>query len=407
MALAYTAPTWTDGSGEGISASNLQAISNCIEGLVQGSDKAVHHVEINGSVITLTYADGTSENFMAVDIKGISSVEKTSTSGLVDTYTITYSDGTTDTFSVTNGADGTYPDITASATADATSSANPSVDVTKTGTDDAPNFAFSFSGLKGAQGEQGPTGADGQDGQDGVSPEVTITTITGGHRITITDADHPSGQSFDVMDGSGGGSLSTLSDVNLGTLQNDQVLKYDSASSKWVNGQAPAGGHTMIPVSGDMAAIAALTDGDDNYVINAYSAKRWANCDAYEILTTAAQNAEGIGTWEADGTWESGSRVGWLWDEALYQILEDGNGNRNHDIEIVPVFDIGDSEIISLYAFRVDDDVDQTIDGVTKHGGAVAFKFNGKVQNANGVKVGVKLVHLRTEVNASGRIITA
>lgn len=42
-------------------------------------------------------------------------------------------------------------------------------------------------------------------GDDGVSPAVTITTITGGHRVTITDADHPQGQSFDVMDGSGGG----------------------------------------------------------------------------------------------------------------------------------------------------------------------------------------------------------
>lgn len=52
----------------------------------------------------------------------------------------------------------------------------------------------------------GPAGADGQDGQDGVSPEVTITEITGGHRVTITDADHPSGQSFDVMDGTGGSS---------------------------------------------------------------------------------------------------------------------------------------------------------------------------------------------------------
>lgn len=102
MALAYTAPTWTDGSGEGISASNLQAISNCIEGLVQGADKAVHNVSINGSVITLTYADGTTENFTAVDLKGIVSIEKTSTVGLVDTYTITYSDGTTDTFTVTN-----------------------------------------------------------------------------------------------------------------------------------------------------------------------------------------------------------------------------------------------------------------------------------------------------------------
>ena len=37
---------------------------------------------------------------------GIASVEKTGTSGLVDTYTITYTDGTTSTFEVTNGADG-------------------------------------------------------------------------------------------------------------------------------------------------------------------------------------------------------------------------------------------------------------------------------------------------------------
>ena len=47
-------------------------------------------------------------------------------------------------------------------------------------------------------------GADGAPGQDGVSPEVTITSITGGHRVTITDADHPFGQTFDVMDGEQG-----------------------------------------------------------------------------------------------------------------------------------------------------------------------------------------------------------
>ena len=62
-------------------------------------------------------------------------------------------------------------------------------------------------GETGATGETGPAGADGADGtdgQDGVSPKVTIASITGGHRITITDADHPSGQSFDVMDGQDG-----------------------------------------------------------------------------------------------------------------------------------------------------------------------------------------------------------
>ena len=37
---------------------------------------------------------------------GITSIEKTSTSGLVDTYTITYTDGTTSTYTVTNGKDG-------------------------------------------------------------------------------------------------------------------------------------------------------------------------------------------------------------------------------------------------------------------------------------------------------------
>lgn len=37
---------------------------------------------------------------------GIASISKTSTAGLVDTYTITYDDGQTSTFAVTNGADG-------------------------------------------------------------------------------------------------------------------------------------------------------------------------------------------------------------------------------------------------------------------------------------------------------------
>ena len=74
---------------------------------------------------------------------GISSISKTGTSGNVDTYTITYTSGATTTFTVTNGT-------------------------------------------------------------NGVSPAVTITSITGGHQVKITDATHPSGQTFNVMDGTGG-----------------------------------------------------------------------------------------------------------------------------------------------------------------------------------------------------------
>lgn len=53
-------------------------------------------------------------------------------------------------------------------------------------------------------GTDGKDGQDGEPGDDGVSPTITITAITGGHRVTITDADHPGGQTFDVMDGEGG-----------------------------------------------------------------------------------------------------------------------------------------------------------------------------------------------------------
>lgn len=170
MALAYTAPTWQNGGGVGISASQLQALSDCMEGLVQGSDKAITNISISGQTIILTFADGSVEIATASGLKGISNIAKTGTSGLVDTYTITFTDGSTSTFTVTNGAQG------------------------ETGP----------QGPQGPQGIQGPAGADGADGQDGISPEITITTITGGHTVEITDTDHPQGQSFDVMDGAEG-----------------------------------------------------------------------------------------------------------------------------------------------------------------------------------------------------------
>ena len=68
------------------------------------------------------------------------------------------------------------------------------------------------------------------EGDDGYSPEVTITAITGGHRVTITDKDHPQGQSFDVMDGQGGGtsdytSLTNKPQINGNTLEGDQTAE--------------------------------------------------------------------------------------------------------------------------------------------------------------------------------------
>ena len=62
------------------------------------------------------------------------------------------------------------------------------------------------AGATGPKGDKGDTGATGPAGADGFSPTVTVTNITGGHRVAITDATGT--KTFDVMDGSdsGGGS---------------------------------------------------------------------------------------------------------------------------------------------------------------------------------------------------------
>lgn len=64
--------------------------------------------------------------------------------------------------------------------------------------------AIAAEALETAEAVQAAAERGDFDGADGVSPEVTITTIEGGHRVTITDAAHPAGQSFDVMDGASG-----------------------------------------------------------------------------------------------------------------------------------------------------------------------------------------------------------
>ena len=56
--------------------------------------------------------------------------------------------------------------------------------------------------MDGADGQDGQTGPSGADGQDGFSPVVSITSITGGHRLSITDA--TSTKTVDIMDGADG-----------------------------------------------------------------------------------------------------------------------------------------------------------------------------------------------------------
>ena len=58
------------------------------------------------------------------------------------------------------------------------------------------------AGATGAQGEQGIQGIPGEKGADGVSPTVSVETITGGHKVSITDVGGT--QSFNVLNGAKG-----------------------------------------------------------------------------------------------------------------------------------------------------------------------------------------------------------
>jgi hypothetical protein len=184
-------------------------------------------------------------------------------------------------------------------------------------------------------------------------------------------------------------------DVSITSTPTDgDVLTYETSSSKWK--PKAASGHEMVantPESTLLTAISGATT-SNNKVVSAYGIREWSNCAAKSIMATIDTGDDGIGTWEADDTWEtSGVRTGWIWSADLYHVIEDGSGNRNLDVELEPIFDVGDSEVVSIYAIRIDDNVSNS----GTNGGAIAIKLNGKVQSAGGVTVGVRLIYQRTE----------
>lgn len=79
-----------------------------IIGISGNPGRGISSVELNNDyTLTITFTDGTStttNSIRGAQGVGIRSVEKTNTSGLVDTYTITFDDNTISTFQVTNGA---------------------------------------------------------------------------------------------------------------------------------------------------------------------------------------------------------------------------------------------------------------------------------------------------------------
>lgn len=206
-------PRIVDGVWEVWDGATEQWVSTGVQALgVDGVSPTITVAPITGGHrITITDANGTH----TVDVLdgengdagcGIVSVQKTGTAGLVDIYTITYTDSTTSTFTVTNG----------------------------------------------------------QNGTDGISPSITITDITGGHRVTITDADgeHP----FDVMDGATGAtpqmSIGTVETLTPGS--NATASLTGTAEAPVLNLGLPQGGVDLGLTAATVGQIAKITAVDAN-----------------------------------------------------------------------------------------------------------------------------------------------
>ena len=171
----------------------------------------------------------------------------------------------------------------------------------KDGQDGAP-------GADGRDGKDGADGAPGQDGADGISPTITVTDITGGHRVTITDADGP--HSFDVMDGDAADAPVQDVQVNGSSVVQDGVANVPLAGESTAGAVKVYSGYGMSMAQGGYICINTATTNE----IKAGSATgKFANVrsqDAYTFygMAKAAGDSSQSSSNNAVGTYTEDAR---------------------------------------------------------------------------------------------------
>lgn len=189
------------------------------------------------------------------DGAGIISIDKTSTSGLVDTYTITYSNGNTETYEITNGAKG---ETGATGPQGETGQQGPKGEPGVAGKDgakgeDGVSCTHSWNGttltitsasgtssadLKGETGDPGERGPQGIAGNDGVSP--TITTSKSGKVSTITIVDAQGTHTATINDGADGQGSGDMLKVDYDTNGNGIVDNAEKVNNHTVESDVPS-----------------------------------------------------------------------------------------------------------------------------------------------------------------------
>jgi len=125
------------------------------------------------SLITLASVALCSCTVPATAAKEITSIQKTSTEGKVDTYTIYYSNGETYTFTITNGTDG-KDGVDGIDGVDGTDGTDGKDGINGTNGKDGVDGTDGKDGINGTNGKDGVDGTDGKDGKDGVTPTFKL-----------------------------------------------------------------------------------------------------------------------------------------------------------------------------------------------------------------------------------------
>lgn len=333
---------------------------------------------------------------LGVFANAIVSVVLTSTSGLVDTYTITFTDGTTTTFNVTNGKDGL---VWYRGTA-----------ITGTG-----------SGITGAEGKQDDFYINTNTGYiyqctktgDVTTAEWMYVMALAGGPPSITVVDHLSSTDPNYALSANQGHVLDQKKVDKPASPTDgQIMKYNATSSKWEAADEERGGHEMYPdptsaspgtkaqeeaaiVTAIKAKMTSVGEGWANENVGSLnSIGVWSNTMSKTFTISGSANNSPIGT-TGIGTWYDGEpadidpttdEVDWISIPLLIGL------STNNEIDVKILFDPAKTSIpIVLGGYIIDDTT-----------GKMCIKFANEIEDADTetAVVAVELIIKRTETTA-------
>lgn len=237
------------------------------------------------------------------DGNGITSIAKTSTSGLVDTYTITYDDTTTTTFTVTNGQNGS---MWYKGTA---------ITGTGTGITGFPGNKDDFY-LNSSTGIVYNCTATGGASNPGAATWDYVMTLSGGGGSSVTVIDNLNSMSgTDALSANQGHVLKGYVDAKIAdpsTKSDGQVLTWNNSASKW-EAQTPASGVTTLAALTDTA----VSSPASGQMLQYNSSGKWENTDMPTVETTYKYNTNAtsglaVGTYLATYYTKTEDMDGWI-----------------------------------------------------------------------------------------------